>query len=440
MRNSGRDTVLWLGLYIVIVVAPLAVAGLGDVPPGRGFWMEFAVGLGFVGLAMMWLQFALTARFHWIAPTFGLDTLMQFHRQAGLVAFALVLAHPLILFLVDTQYLHYLNPFDELPRAAALIAVTGALVLLIGSTLWRTTLGIPYEWWRAAHALLALFVVFVGLVHILRVGFYVDDLWKQALWVGLTAVAMGLLVHTRIVRPWRMLKRPYRVVEVTTERGNSWTLTLEPEGHEGLRFEPGQFAWLTLGDSPFALEQHPFSFSSSAERPERLGFTIKALGDFTAHAGETPPGTRAYIDGPYGAFTLDEDAKDGAVFIAGGVGVTPVMSILRTLRDRGDERRFTLIYGVGSLDTMVFRDELEEMRQTLDLELVFVPRESPEAWEGERGTISTELLERRLPPDEGRTLRYLVCGPPPMMDLVERYLRDRGVPPRHINAERFDIA
>jgi predicted ferric reductase len=440
MRNSPRETAAWLGVYVVVVVAPLAIATVGDVPPGRGFWLEFGVGLGFIGLAMMWLQFALTARFRWIAPSFGLDTLLQFHRQAGLVGFAFILAHPLVLFAADTDYLHFLNPFDEWARAGALWAVMGALVVLIGSTLWRVRFGIPYEWWRAAHALLALFVVFVGLVHVLRVGFYISEPWKQGLWIALTAAAMGLLVHTRVVRPWRMLKRPYRVVEVTQEPGQSWTLTLKADGHAGLRFEPGQFAWLTIGESPFALEQHPFSFSSSAEHPERPGFTIKALGDFSSRAGDIAPGTRAFVDGPYGAFTLDPGAKDGAVFIAGGVGITPIMSILRTLRDRGDTRPFTLIYGVGAVETAVFRAELEGMQEALVLDLVIVPREPPEGWAGEHGSVTVDLLKRRLPPDPDRTLRYLVCGPPGLMDLVEEYLLHQGIPARHINAERFDIA
>lgn len=443
MRNSARDTVLWLGVYVVLVTGPLAVATLGDVPPSRGFWMEFGVALGFVGLAMMWLQFALTARFRWIAPRFGLDTLLQFHRQAGLVAFAFVLAHPLVLFAVDVEYVQFLNPLGgltELARALALWAVMGALVLLLGSTLWRESVGIPYEWWRLAHAGLAFLIVFVGLVHVLRVGFYIDDLWKQAVWVGLTAAAMGLLVHTRVVRPWRQLQRPYEVVDVTPERGTSWTLTLQAVGHNGMPFAPGQFAWLTIGNTPYALEQHPFSMSSSAARPERISFTIKELGDFTRRVGQVRVGTRAFVDGPYGAFTLDEAADDGVVLIAGGVGVTPMMSILRTAADGGDRRTFTLIYAAGALDTMAFRDELEGLQSRLRLDLVLVPYSRPAEWERPSGALDAAGLAGLLPNDARGSFRYLVCGPPGLMDVAERLLRSRGVPPRQINVERFDIA
>lgn len=442
MRNSTGELLLWLGAYIAVIAVPLAVAAAGEVPPGRGAWLEFAVALGFIGFAMMVLQFALTARFRWVAPSFGLDTLLQFHREAGLVSFVMVLTHPLILFVVDPEYLEYLNPFGSFTffvRAAALWAVLGALVLLIGSTVWRTQLQLRYEWWRTSHAALSTFVVFVGTVHMFRVGYYMSEPWKQAVILGLTAFAVGLLGYTRGVRPLRLRRTPYKVVEVVPEAGQSWTMFVEPDGHPGLRFEPGQFAWVTFAENPYSLEQHPFSFASSADSG-RIGFTIKALGDFSSRAGTIQPGTTAYLDGPYGAFTLDAGATRGAVFVAGGVGITPIMSILRTLRDRSDGRSFTLVYAVGALDTMVFRQELEAMATELDLRLVFVPRKAPEGWAGEHGELTREMLARVLPDDEPKVLRYLVCGPPGLMDLTETFLRAQGIPGRHINAERFDIA
>ncbi len=89
---------------------------------------------------------------------------------------------------------------------------------------------------------------------------------------------------------------------------------------------------------------------------------------------------------------------------------------------------------------MVFREELEAMTATLNLRLVLVPREAPPQWTGEHGDPTPALLEKVLPTDDSKRLRYLVCGPPGLMDLTETFLRQRGTPGRHINAERFDIA
>ncbi len=439
MKKSLSQAVLWIALYVVLAALPLGLALLAPLPPPRGFWIEFGVGLGFVGLAMLGLQFALTARFRQIAAPFGLDLMLHFHRQAGLVAFGLVLAHPVILILAYPPFLQFLDPRVQFVRSLALWVVIGSLVLLIVLTLWRRRFRLAYEWWRATHGLFALMVVFIGLVHVLRVGYYIASPWKQAVWVGMSGAAILLLLHARVVKPLRMRRTPYRITGVRPERGRSWTITVEPDGHEGLRFLAGQFAWVTFGDSPFSMEQHPFSFSSSARRPRQLEFTVKELGDFTSTIGSLQPGTRAFVEGPYGAFVLPPESP-GAVFVAGGVGVTPVMSILRTLRDEGDRRPLLLIYGCAREENITYREELREMEGEMNLRVVQVLEQPPESWTGEKGMIESEILERHLPPLDAVEREHFVCGPEPMMDVVETHLLRRGVPIRKLNSERFNIA
>ncbi|MCL4859874.1 MAG: ferric reductase-like transmembrane domain-containing protein [Caldilineaceae bacterium] len=438
MNYSLGRLLLWIVFYVVMAISPMLIAYVGPLPLPRSFWVELSVGLGFVGLAIMGLQFVLTGRFQRVAASLGLDSMLQFHRQSGLIAFFFILAHPLLLFVTNPGYLVYLDPRVNLPRALALSAVLGALVLLIVTTLWRRTAGLRYEWWRVIHGVLALFVLFIGLVHILQVGFYVSTPWKQALWIAMTGGAMLLLINTRVLRPLQMRRNPYYVTAVREERGRAWTLVLAPDGHEGMRFAAGQFVWLTLGDSPFSLQQHPFSISSSAEQHDRIELTIKALGDFTSTMHTVEPGTRAYLEGPYGAFTLDPTSNQGAVFIVGGVGITPIMSMLRTLRDRGDQRPLLLIYGNSDWESVLFQEELALLQQALNLEVVHVLQNPPEGWQGETGLISKEILGRWLP-DEIAKNGYFVCGPEPMMDMVEPYLSQHGVPLRKIFSERFSI-
>lgn len=190
-------------------------------------------------------------------------------------------------------------------------------------------------------------VVMIGIVHTLQVGHYTAQWWQQAFWAGLAGLTLLLLLYVRVFRPLVMLRHPYRVAEVRREPSTCWTLRLEPEGHAGMKFRAGQYAWLTLGKSPCSLQQHPFSFASSALSPHRLEFAIKELSDFTRTIGQVPPGSRAYLEGPFGAFDIDANTSDQTVFIAGGIGITPIMSMLRTLRDRGDRRPLVLIYAVG---------------------------------------------------------------------------------------------
>ena len=332
--------ILWIALYLLLTLAPLLLLLVGPTPPGRGFWREFSVALGFAGLAMLCLQFVLTARFRWLKAPYGSDIVYFFHRQVSLVAFAIVLAHPLILFIEDPARLGLLNLFAAPWRARFGVTAVLALIALVAISLWRRRLRIHYDEWRIGHGLLATAAVALAMGHIVLVGHYVGTPWKQALWIAYGVFWVGLLAYVRVIKPWLELRRPYVVAEVKPERGNAWTLTLRPEGHAGMTFHPGQFAWLTLRSSPFADREHPFSFSSSAEQPERLGFTIRELGDFTRQIGQVRPGERVYLDGPHGAFTTDRhDHAAGFIFIVGGVGITPIMSILRTLADRGTGAR-----------------------------------------------------------------------------------------------------
>jgi predicted ferric reductase len=436
MKYNLRMVAALVGVYMTLALSLLVLAAVGPVPAPRPFFVEFGVGLGFVGMALLGLQFVITGRFRSIAPVFGADVVLQFHRQAGIVAVVLVLAHPAVLIASDPDYLEFFDPRVNLPRALALTAVVPALVLLLVTSLWRERVGLNYEWWRVAHGALSLMIVFIGMVHGIQVGEHLDAFWKQGIWAGVLVGLMYLVVHSRVVRPQLMKRRPYRVAEVRRELADTYTLTLEPEGHVGMRFRAGQYAWMTVGDSPYSLQQHPFSFSSS-ERSAALSFTAKAIGDFTSTWEHMEPGQRVFLEGPFGGFTLDVESE-GAVFIVGGIGVTPAMSILRTMRDTGDERPAVLVYGNSAVDDITFREEIDDLEDTLDLQVVHVVEDAPEGWTGEEGYIDGDMLRRVLPPD-CRNFEYFICGPEPMMDAAEEALREMGVTWRQIYTERFQI-
>lgn len=429
---------LWLVMYAVAVTLPMLLTLLGILPESRGFWIEFGVLLGFVAMSVMGLQFLLTGRFRKVGWPFGIDTILQFHRQIGIVALVLVLGHPVVLVLADPQYLSYFDPRVNFPRAVALVTALIATSLLIVLSLWRTRFRLSYEWWRLTHAGLAALVILIGLTHMLQVGHYVAGEWRQMLWVAFAIGTIFLLAYVRLVKPWKMRKRPWRVTEVRPERAESVTLVVEADGHPGMPFRGGQYAWITLGTTPWSLQQHPFSISSSASRADRIDYSIKPAGDFTTFVTGLRPGARAYLEGPYGRFCLDDEVE-GGVFLMGGIGITPAMSILRTLRDQQDRRPHRLIYGNTNWEEVIFREELDELRRELNLEIVHVLDDPPAGWQGESGYIDADLLRRRVSDLRGRNVEYFVCGPEQMMDLVEQALLDLGIPNEKIRSERFQM-
>jgi predicted ferric reductase len=430
---------LWVGLYTLLALFPLLLLLAAPAPWGGGFRVELASALGFLALSILAMQFVLTARFQWIAPPFGTDLVYAFHRYVTPVALLFALLHPALLFGgALPEALHYLWPWAAPWELATGVWSTYALLALALTTSWRKGLRLAYEPWRRLHGGLALAAVVIGLWHATQAGRLLSRPVVRWLWLAWTLGWVGLLVRVRVLKPLVLRRHPWTVVEVRPERGDTVTLVLQPNGHGGFRFRSGQFAWLTLGASPFAAVEHPFSISSSSQAAPRVELSVKAAGDFTRLAQRTQVGAAAYLDGPFGSMSFDAfpDA-DGFVFVAGGIGVAPFLSMLRTLADRGDRRPHLLVFGTSEWERTPFREALTELQQRLDLRVVHVLERPPAGWSGERGLVTEGLLDRWLP-RSGRH-GHFVCGPGPMMDQVERSLARLGVPLADLHAERFDL-
>jgi predicted ferric reductase len=429
----------WLVAYLFFVLGPLLALLTGLHPPSRDFWTEFSAALAYSGLAIMGLQIGLTARFRYVTEPWGEDVIYHFHRRISLVALALVVAHPLILFAERPQLLALLNSFSAPWRARFAALSIYALIALVVTALWRKQLKLRYEIWHHLHVGLALVAIAAGLAHMAGWGFYLNAPWKRALWIALPILWACLLAYVRVFKPLFMLRRPFRVVEVRPERGDCYTLAMQPEGHPGFRFRPGQFGWLTVYGTPFKITAHPFSFSSSADAiGGRVEMTIRNLGDFTSTIGKVSVGRRVYLDGPYGAFALRPKPADTYVLIAGGVGITPMMSILRTLADRGVSRPVVLLYGTRDWDSVTFREELEALAPRLNLTVVTVLSNPPEGWTGERGVIDAEMFRRHLSSPYADH-EYFICGPDRMMDAIEAALGALQVPMSRYHSERYSF-
>ena len=428
----------WIGAYFLLTLLPMAAALAFDRPPARAFLVELGVMLGLLGLGVLAMQLVVSGRHRWFAFGIGQDKLLQFHRQMGIFAWLLVLAHPLTLVIAEPDFLSYLHPGDEPLRAIALSGILIATTLLIITALWRVKFMLQYEWWRALHGLLALFVVSAGFGHALMVSHHTAG-WPVRIVLALAVgAALLLLIDSRLLRPMRMKKRPWTVKEADKVDGDATRLVLQADNHPGLQFSPGQYAWITLGDTPFSLQQHPFSMNSTADNPTRLEFTAKHAGDFTSALSETKPGTRAWVEGPYGVSTIDPMNDREAVLIVGGVGIAPILSMLRTCAEENSTKKILLLYANPNRDSVLFWNELDELAKQLNLTVVHILEDPPEDWNGEEGMIDGDMLDKYLD-DVSSNTDYFVCGPPPLMNAVESALRERKIPIQNIHSERFNL-
>jgi predicted ferric reductase len=428
-------------LYVVVALAPLSFIFFGQQPHNRPFLVELSVALGFVGLSMMGLQFALVARFKPLTNPFGIDVVHRFHKEVSFVALIFILAHPILLLVQNAARYLPLFEVETAPwRARFAIASVALLLLLIALSVWRQRLRIPYELWQITHSLLAIVVVVLAVAHANGVGYYTAGPVRRTLF-DVTAVALvGVQVWARLVTPLRNTAKPWRVVSVEPERARSTTLVIEPVGHDGFDFKPGQFAWLSRW--PLAFAQHPFSISSPGDVEPRgqVTVTIKALGDWSRQVRQLKPGRHVYIDGPHGEFSMDLYQAPGYVFIAAGVGITPLFSMVGTMCLRGDVRPAILFYANHDWDGILFREQLEELAERMpSLEVVHVLQRVPAFWRGETGRITADVLRRHLPARQYRRFEYFICGSESMMDAVEQELASLGVAEDRVHTERFTM-
>jgi predicted ferric reductase len=126
--------------------------------------------------------------------------------------------------------------------------------------------------------------------------------------------------------------------------------------------------------------------------------------------------------------------------VAGGIGITPMMSMMRTLADLGDRRPLLLIYANRDWESVTFREEIEELQDRLTLRVVHVLERPPQAWQEEAGYVNAEILDRYLPGNREKDVHEIfICGPQPMMDAVEKALVDMGIALGDFHSERFDL-
>lgn len=430
------STTVWVLLYLVVVLAPL-VGGVLNLAHGRGFWLNLSIAFGFVALSMFGAQLVLVSRLAWVAQPLGMDGVLRFHRQMAHVATVFALAHPVLLFAIDSKYWPLLNVFTSPLRAKFAVAAVVALLALMLMSIFRRRLGLKYTTWKLWHWLLAIVVLVTSLAHAVLVNHYLQDPVEQIIWLGLSALFVGVAIWMRLVQPWLRWRRRWRITAITPGPAQTTTLTLVPQ-HASMRFrfQPGQFAWLAARRSPFSLTDNPFSISSSAEHPEQLQFTIKSHQGFSAEVADLRVGEAVTVDGPHGGFVLSEPEPDTPlVFIGAGVGVTPLLSMLRTLADRHPEQGCHLWLANRDAQAVIAGDAIDALRPGLPhMNIVHAFSQPDAAYSGQR--IDTNFMSRHWP-QNGDQAEFYICGPDGFMDAVEAALRLRGVPEQHIHSERF---
>ena len=199
-------------------------------------------------------------------------------------------------------------------------------------------------------------------------------------------------------------------------------------------YNPGQFAQLSL----LGIGEAPISITSSPCHKGYLEFTIRAAGKLTRAMHKLKSGNRIYIRGPYGnSFPFEEVKRKNLFFIAGGIGLPPLRSLINSVFDKRQEfGKIKILYGAKTPDELCFKDELKKWQRITDTQVLLTVDKSEESWKGNVGVVTTLWDKTDMASSDG--VAY-VCGPPIMIRFVIERLTSTGFKDENIyvSLERY---
>lgn len=368
-----------------------------------------------------------TARF-W-NKLFGLDKIIKFQRKFSLLTAIFVLFHPIFFILSGQSALNFIIPdFSALPLALGIVAAYLFIIVMIASSIYKR---ISYTAWQYIHVLTYI-LFFFGLYHAFNWGSDSDSWYMQLLYaISLIAVIIGIIYRTQ----YKIRKKysgKFFIKNIQWETKDTFTLTIKPE--KKFQFKAGQFCFLRLNKNKL-YARHPFTISSSPDEDD-LQFTIKNTGRFTKTASELKSGEEILIDGPFGNF-IEQDNENDLVFIAGGVGITPFISIIKDHSNHKKTRNITLVYGSRTKEDIIFKNKFDSIEENWFKKIYILSQDNCSSATNciESGYITKTIVEKYV--KNINNASFYICGPELMKDSAKKILKDLKIRKKNILVEDF---
>lgn len=391
---------------------------------------------GLLGFYLILLQLILIGRIRFIERVFGHDKLSRYHHLIGVIWVFMIFLHPILLTIgygdrpasYISQFLSFLTDWQGV--LSALIGLTLFVIAILFSTLLLKKL--KYEHWHFSHIVMY-FAIYLTLGHQTKTA---DVSFGAPLyyWLTLTYGVFGFLLLYRFLRPLFLFwKHRFKILRLENETDGVTSVYITGKNLGQFKFEPGQFAIINFLNYHL-YSAHPFSFSASPNG-EYIRFSIRKSGDFTDHVPELKVGTSVIIDGPLGVFTEKSAKKSKFLFIAGGIGITPIMAMSESISKKNQNA--VLLYANRQPDSIVFKNVLEKLK----LKIFYFISESDGPYPGpnyEKGRISKEKIAELVPDFLDREI--YVCGPPPMLNAIVKSLHELGATSDQIHFEKFELS
>lgn len=427
-KNIGWLTILLLALLPVVRWATLLLLNY------RFFNLSATMTslgqiAGLVGMTMFSISLILGARLKILDRYFyGLDKVYQNHHIIGAAAFSLLLFHPLFLvfkyinFSLREAALFFL-PSSDWARNFGIISLFFMIVLLV-LTLY---IQLKYQRWKLSHK----FLVFVFVFAVLHSFYATSDISRdnilRAYILGLAAVGLAAGFWRSFLSKFFNKNFEYEVVKLTALRPDIFQIEMSSENRV-MKFEPGQFIFVSFASRGVSAESHPFSIAS-APGAENLKIMAKALGDFTGEIKNLKTGDKVFIEGPFGGFSCKKAPSKNQIWVAGGIGITPFLSMAANLKD--DSYKIDLYYSVKSGEEVVMLDELAGI-MFVNKNFKVIP------WiTSAKGHLNGSVIAELSGDLEGKDI--FLCGPPVFMESLRGQFMKLGIKGERIHWENFNF-
>ena len=449
LEKYGGWFLIWI--FSTIPVILWFVLNGASTLTGSSYGLFSSLGeiFGLVGFVLYAVNLLLAIRKGWLENFFqGLNRVYIAHHITGGIALALLVFHPFFLALrsidlkiietfgdsakflwpraIDTS-LSYLEVQDAVSINAGIVAFWGMVVLLVLTFFIK----LPYRLWLFTHRFLGVAFVF-ALLHIITINSDTTQSivlkWYMIAW-GI--VGIGAFLYRTVFGGMLVKRIPFKVKRVIID-GPMTMIELMPIA-KSMPFKAGQFVFIRFRwseDKGIINEAHPFSIASGPQE-EGIRLYVKALGDFTGSLHGLEEGAVAEIEGAFGRFTPARYGTAPQVWIAGGIGITPFLSMARSMQEM--KQKVYLVYSVATKSEMVEPHVLGDFLPKNFSNFVFLPYITDEK---EGKFLTADYIEQQV---EGgfKGKELFLCGPPPMMKAMRAQLRAKNVPNGKIHSEEF---
>ncbi len=436
---------------IVLPIVVLAVIALGLVGVGYLWWRntifihtpgavltDIGEVLGLLSGYGVVVLVALMSRLPPLERGIGTDRLARWHSTGGRYVISVVSGHVVFIILgfsvtahesVTSETITLETTFPDILMATAAWLL---LLMVAGFSIRAARRRIAYETWYYAHLYTYLAIALAFSHQFANGGAFAESFQARVAWSALYAVVGALLLWYRVLTPLRSAARHrFTVQAVRPEAPGIVSVLISGREFDHLRAEPGQFFRWRFLTRELWWQSHPYSLSAMPQ-PDLMRITVKSRGDHSGSLARLKPGTRIIAEGPYGAFTPSLTGRR-VLFIAGGVGITPIRAMFAALPKRMSGG-ITLLYRASHPGDVVFSRELNAIASDRQAALHYLI--------GSREELGYDPLDanhlRRTVPGLHRYEAY-VCGPTGMTQAAVDSLVAAGIPRRRIHHESFDL-